>query len=388
MIDAGRWHHVAYTSGAAGHHLYVDGARITELHYELGSRRARAFFSSITESQPTYIGRVSPLSDWVSSPTRGSWSGYLDEVTVWSRPLDPAEIAAIHAAGSAGKCHDEANPRLPRPPPKPRANEERTPPGSAPARASASAVSATPCPEFERLKFDPLPASTSEIADLAALFKSSSPVDEPAAVTLQGPVASETAFKALAPGRRLLHLATHGFALEEGCRQSNPSARGVGGIVPHGETTRDPPSRSGTSLLSGLALAGANHRDAADPGEEDGILMAEEIVALDLSGVEWAVLSACDTGVGRVTSGEGVLGLRRAFRVAGVRTLIMSLWSVEDESARHFMKALYEARLIRNRSTADSMHEASVAVLRQRRARGESVHPFYWAGFVAAGDWR
>jgi CHAT domain-containing protein len=74
-----------------------------------------------------------------------------------------------------------------------------------------------------------------------------------------------------------------------------------------------------------LALAGANRRASAGPEDEDGILTAEEVAALDPEGVEWAVLSACDTGVGEVRAGEGVFGLRRAFQVSGVNTVIMSL---------------------------------------------------------------
>ena len=62
-------------------------------------------------------------------------------------------------------------------------------------------------------------------------------------------------------------------------------------------------------LLTGLALAGANNREAAGPDEEDGILTAEEIAALDLAGVDWAILSACDTGSGKIKNGEGVFGL-------------------------------------------------------------------------------
>lgn len=139
-------------------------------------------------------------------------------------------------------------------------------------------------------------------------------------------------------------------------------------------------------LLSGLALAGANRRAAAGPDDEDGILTAEEVTALDLEGVEWAVLSACDTGLGQVKAGEGVFGLRRAFQVAGVRTVIMSLWSVDDQAARQWMRALYEGRLQKHLGTANAMHDATLSILRERRARGQSTHPFYWAAFVAAGD--
>jgi CHAT domain-containing protein len=74
--------------------------------------------------------------------------------------------------------------------------------------------------------------------------------------------------------------------------------------------------------------------------------------------------------------------------VAGARTVIMSLWSVEDQSTRAWMRALYEGRFQRHLSTADAVHQASLSVLRDRRARGLSTHPFFWAAFVAAGDWR
>jgi CHAT domain-containing protein len=82
-----------------------------------------------------------------------------------------------------------------------------------------------------------------------------------------------------------------------------------------------------------------------------------------------------------------VLGLRRAFEIAGADTLIMSLWSVDDEATRAWMRELYLARLS-GRSTAGSVAQASRTVIRERRETGLSVHPFYWGAFVAAGDWR
>ena len=117
-------------------------------------------------------------------------------------------------------------------------------------------------------------------------------------------------------------------------------------------------------------------------------LTAEEITALDLRSVEWAVLSACDTGVGEVRTGEGVLGLRRSLLVAGTRTIIMSLWQVEDSIAREWMEHAYRARLSNGEPTAGAMRAAEIALLTARRRAGESTHPFYWAGFVAVGDWR
>ena len=141
-------------------------------------------------------------------------------------------------------------------------------------------------------------------------------------------------------------------------------------------------------LRAGLAFAGANHRQLAAPDEEDGLLTAEEVTAVDLSGVEWAVLSACESGLGEVQSGEGILGLRRAFSIAGARTLVMSLWPVEDSASRDWMRLLYLHRFLEDAPTIDAVHQASLELLEARRDAGLSTHPFYWAGFVAVGDWR
>jgi CHAT domain-containing protein len=248
------------------------------------------------------------------------------------------------------------------------------------------------CGDFKSLRFEPLPESRQEIGQVVQLWQHGVAHGEnlrgPSAadqkeLALLGPAASETSFKAAAPGRQILHIATHGFFLGENC--ASILERGIGGpnqgqlALIHGENPL---------LLSGLALAGANHRDAAGPDEDDGVLTAEEIAALDLTGVEWAVLSACETGVGSVRTGEGVFGLRRAFQVAGVRTLIMSLWAVDDAASREWMGGLYENRFAKGLSTADAVHETSLESLLARRSAGESTHPFFWAGFIASGDWR
>jgi CHAT domain-containing protein len=83
-----------------------------------------------------------------------------------------------------------------------------------------------------------------------------------------------------------------------------------------------------------------------------------------------------------------VFGLRRAFQVAGARTVLMSLWPVEDAATRAWMTSLYRNRLTKKLGTAEAVHEASLEVLRQRRSKRLSTNPFYWAGFVAVGDWR
>jgi CHAT domain-containing protein/tetratricopeptide (TPR) repeat protein len=241
------------------------------------------------------------------------------------------------------------------------------------------------CENFQTMQFEPLLASAHEASDVSSLWRRPGRTlrgSESSAVLLTGVAANESAFKQQAGGKRILHLATHGFFLGGNCASVLEASQKPSGEVPVSSPGENP------LLLSGLALAGANHRQAAGPDEEDGILTAEEIAALDLRGVEWAVLSACDTGVGEVRAGEGVLGLRRAFQVAGVRTLIMSLWPVEDQAAREWMGRLYRARLVPGLNTIDAVHQANLKTLRQRRAKGLTTHPFYWAGFVAAGDWR
>jgi len=242
------------------------------------------------------------------------------------------------------------------------------------------------CGDFQAMRFEPLPASAREVEEIASFWKKGKTALD--IISLTEAKANETAFKTQAPGRRVLHLATHGYFLGGRCPSALASPRGVGGVVSAKREEPETVTSENPLLLSGLVLAGANHRTKAGPEEDDGILTAEEIAAMNLSGVEWAVLSACETGVGKVEAGEGVFGLRRAFQVAGARTLIMSLWSVEDEAARQWMAALYEGRLLKGLGTAESVCAASLEVLRSRREKGQSTHPFYWAAFVAAGDWR
>jgi tetratricopeptide (TPR) repeat protein len=243
------------------------------------------------------------------------------------------------------------------------------------------------CGDFRSLVFDPLPGAQAEIEEIAALWRRGGAPDssDGPVVRLTGDEASEEAFKRQAPSHRILHLATHGFFVSDRCDSAleraddfMPPARG-----PHPVRTIESPL-----LLSGLAFAGANRREApARDGADDGILTADEIASLDLRGVEWAMLSACGTGLGPSQNGEGVFGLRRTFQVAGARTVLMSLWDVEDQATRDWMRRLYERRL-RGRTTVESLRDATLASLAARRAAGVSTHPFSWGAFVAAGDWR
>lgn len=230
--------------------------------------------------------------------------------------------------------------------------------------------------------FAALPGTVREVRDISALWTQADGTHSDAVRVLTGAAATETAFKQQASAFRTLHLATHGFFIASGCPvATRPALRGFGGLAPVASGPADNPLQ-----LSGLAMSGANN-PKADNSDDDGILTAEEVTALDLSGVEWAVLSACDTGLGTSRADEGVFGLRRAFQAAGARTVIMSLWSVDDAATRTWMRALYSARLLRHRSTSDAVHDADLSVLRDRRAAGLSTHPVYWASFVAVGDW-
>jgi len=260
-------------------------------------------------------------------------------------------------------------------------------PKGAPASLPSYRGATSACDSFESMRFAPLPASADETRRISSLFKRRGGPDR-AILNLSGPDATEAAFKRSAPGRRVLHLATHGFFLAGACAPALGRSRGIGGILLEetGPASRD--VGENPLLMSGLALAGANRRAGAAPDQEDGILTGEEIAALDLSGVEWAVLSACHTAVGEIRAGEGVLGLRRAFEIAGVRTTIMSLWPVDDEAARSWMEALYEARLTRGLETSAAVREASLRALEARRRKGLGTHPVTWKPFVASGDWR
>jgi CHAT domain-containing protein len=259
--------------------------------------------------------------------------------------------------------------------------------GTAVLPATIMRGSRSACGTFQTLRFPLLPASQQEVENIAVLWKRSMSqahagrVNDPLELTGEG--ATREAFLQYAPGKRVLHVATHGFFMEGSCqsvleRQSNTLKRDS----PFLHATAENPL-----LLSGLALAGVNRRDPKQSTEDDGILTAEEIASVNLEGVDWAVLSACETGIGAIKAGEGVFGLRRAFQVAGAKTVIMSLWRIEDETTRQWMTALYRNHFLNQEGTGESVRDASLQILRQRQARHQSTHPFYWGAFIAAGDW-
>ena len=177
---------------------------------------------------------------------------------------------------------------------------------------------------------------------------------------------------------RVLHMATHGFFLkadEELRRRLLRTERSM--------EVRVPPPGDNPLLRAGLAFAGVNS-NAPFLGEidtrNDGILTALEVLGLDLSGTELAVLSACDTGIGEIHEGEGVYGLRRAFQEAGVRQVVTSLWEVSDAGTQALMTAFY-ARMFAGMAPREAFREAQLELLESPRWG----YPFIWSAFVIIG---
>ena len=190
-------------------------------------------------------------------------------------------------------------------------------------------------------------------------------------VRLSGPEATEARIRALLPGKRLVHIATHGFFAASGER----SGLRIDGA--EGALAQSPLLRTGLVLAGGAVGSGR-------PGGDDGLLTAEEVLGLDLRGVDLVVLSACETGLGEVEDGEGVMGMRRAFALAGADTLLLSLWKVPDVETRQLMTAFY-GRLAAGDAPAAALQGAQAEQIeRLTKERGEAP-PFLWAAFVASG---
>lgn len=186
--------------------------------------------------------------------------------------------------------------------------------------------------------------------------------------------ATEAAVKAV-HGPRVLHLATHGFFLPDE-PPPPPKDDGMRSAVPAGAPIAT--GQENPLLRSGLAFAGANKLSS---GEDDGILTAMEASGLDLLGTKLVVLSACETGVGKVTNGDGVYGLRRALVIAGAESLVMSLWQVDDVATKDLMAGYY-TKLKAGRGRSSALRDIQLELA----ARKEYAHPFYWASFLPAGD--
>ena len=194
------------------------------------------------------------------------------------------------------------------------------------------------------------------------------------ATCLTGLDATEDAFKEYSgKGLTLLHIATHGFYLT--------ATEAKGRELPLMTSERDSKEDQAMSR-SGLLLAGAKTflvERTAPSGLNDGILTARELARLDLTQVDLVVLSACETGLGDVT-GDGVFGLQRGFKKAGVNSLVMSLWKVDDEATQLLMTKFYE-NLINNKM---NKREAFIGAQHHLRTTdgGRFAKPQYWAAFI------
>ncbi len=215
--------------------------------------------------------------------------------------------------------------------------------------------------ELSSLYFAPLAGTSQEARAIRSLF--------PEATLLTRGEATKAALARLeAP--RILHIATHGFFLQNATDGAASAAPGQ----TRGSTAAAPIANP--LLRSGLALAGAN----VDKGVS--VLTALEASNLNLWGTKLVTLSACDTGVGQVRNGEGIYGLRRSFFLAGAETLVMSLWPVSDYVTRETMTAYYTG-LKAGLGRGEALRKAQLAMLARQTRR----HPFYWASFIQAGDW-
>ena len=241
--------------------------------------------------------------------------------------------------------------------------------------------------------YRPLPGTESEVNDLRTQFEDAFP-GSPAPVPLRKDKATKEAVVAAIPSHQFVHLATHGFfagesepsillAEQRAARQGGDLRRLVGVAGRH------------PGLLSGLVFAGVNRSDRRP---EETILTALEAAELELGQVELVVLSACNTGRGQVAGGEGVLGLQRAFQLAGARSVVASLWRVPDEETHQLMREFYR-RVWSDKPVprVEALRQAQCWMLENWKGRGGVERlggpqgpppPYVWAAFVLSGDWR
>jgi CHAT domain-containing protein len=233
-----------------------------------------------------------------------------------------------------------------------------------------------------RLGFDglwsSLPGTRREVEAIEKLFKQALP--QASFRFLRGKEASADHFREYAPQSEILHLATHGYTVQNANLQPN--------------------------VCTGIVFAGINENGR----EDESVITALEMMNFDLSKVRLAVLSACESGTGLLTAqGEGILGPHRTLQMAGVQSIIASRWKVDDEATRLLMERFYENLLAKKLGVGESLREAQVWLMREgKSAMTEStlrgiarlyprdpeaapdnrLPPSLWAPFVLHGDWR
>jgi CHAT domain-containing protein len=218
--------------------------------------------------------------------------------------------------------------------------------------------------------YDSLPGTRKEVVSITAMLQANNIKTD----LYTGINGNEEAFKALSNQNiNVIHIATHGFFYPD--EKVNP--QDMDRMMLMGDqkfrNIADPLRRSG------LILAGGNRTWKGEEPiarMEDGILTAKEISEMNLQNTELVVLSACETGLGDIKGGEGVFGLQRAFKLAGVKTIIMSLWKVPDGSTSEMMQLFY-SKWLRGMDKRDAFRETQ----REMHKRYPKS-PKDWAGFV------
>jgi len=200
---------------------------------------------------------------------------------------------------------------------------------------------------------------------------------------VNGNNATEAEFKLQAPQSNIVHIATHGFFFSDPdaytYAEKNDTSKketiayrgGNRAIGVHNFLVNQNPL-----MRSGLVFAGANEvwLNEENKDKEDGVLTAQEVAALDLRKTNLVVLSACETGLGDIKGTEGVYGLQRSLKMAGVKYIIMSLWQVPDSETVEFMEKFY-TKLVKTKDIKISFYET-------RNEMRKKYDPFYWAAFV------
>ena len=229
-----------------------------------------------------------------------------------------------------------------------------------------------------------LPGTAQEIETISRLFARSASGDV-GLTRLTGADANEERVRQMMVGKRFVHVATHGYFEPDGLPSLMRDADKDQAKGPSDELVDSVGLLPG--LLTGLVLAGVNAEP--DPERDDGFLSAEEIQFLDLSACDLAVLSGCETALGSVRAGEGLMSLRRAFEVAGAKTVVSSLWKVEDRATATLMGHFYENYWLKGRGKSKALHAARLRMLEENRSsRNGDSRPETWGAFVLSGDWQ
>jgi CHAT domain-containing protein len=224
----------------------------------------------------------------------------------------------------------------------------------------------------ESVPFSPLPSTQIEADQVPQLLQ------DPRKQVMTGAAATETAV--LSSRRpKVLHLATHGFFLPD-----QPEPKPETGPARLDRPPSLPKGYENPLIRSGLAFAGANHAREAQGGA-DGILTALEVSGMDLHGTALVTLSACQTAVGEVQSGEGVYGLRRAFALSGAEHLMMSLWPVADATTAQQMMKFYQL-FGQGTPAPHALRLAQLETIAKLRQDHGQAPPSLWAPFIMQGS--